>query len=812
VLQNNRKITITIGNSRKETNWRREVLWLAEFCDKLRTPVRHSVTLAEYLKLPKAQQDDLKDVGGYMAGTLRGSRRKAGAVVCRDIVTLDLDNIPAGSKDDVLRRLEALGCFVAAHPTCKYHPSAPRLRVFIPTDRPVTPDEYEAIARKVAEIIGLDLCDPSTFEPHRLMYYPSVCADSEYFLYCADKPFMCADAMLAQYTDWRNASAWPRLPGAENPARLAAKQGDPESKNGVVGAFCRTYDIPAALDKFLTGIYDPVDNSDGRYTFTGGSTTGGAVLYDNSKFLYSHHAADPCGGRLVNAFDLVRLHKFGDMDDAAEAGTPPVRLPSFAAMCELAAGDAAVSSLIAKERKDAVMADFGGLTTGVEEDDPAWLEKLEKHPKTGLPLATIDNVWLILEHDPLLKGRFALNEFSARGEVLQAPPWPKSDSSKAWDDSDIAGLYWYLEKAYQISSNGKVDNAMMIHSLKHRFNEVTAYLDGLVWDGVPRLDTLFVDYLGAADNPYTRAVARKAFVAAVARAFKPGMKFDTITVLGSQAQGIGKSTLLAVMFGKWFTDALRTFEGKEMGEMLQGVWGLEIAELDALRRTDENRVKLVLSMTVDRFRAAYGRTVKEFPRRCVFFGTTNSHEYLRDKTGNRRFWPVDCGTIPREQFNKVVPGNLKDMRTHLDQERDQLWAEAVHYWRQGESLELEGEAAAEAQRQQEGHREVSAREGIILDFIAREVPEGWNAWPLERRRMYWAGGVSGELKTVPRERVCALEIWCEALGGQIKDCRYGDSAEINAVIMAAEQWGTTKAGKFGYCGLQKGFFAVTLGK
>ncbi len=123
--------------------------------------------------------------------------------------------------------------------------------------------------------------------------------------------------------DWNDCTAWPQVPGALSLPKLAVKQGDPEGKTGVVGAFCRTYDIYRAMDELIPGIYEPVDNMPGRYTYLGGSTTGGAVIYDNGKFLYSHHATDPCSGRLVNAFDMVRLHRFGDKDDEAQPGTPP---------------------------------------------------------------------------------------------------------------------------------------------------------------------------------------------------------------------------------------------------------------------------------------------------------------------------------------------------------------------------------------------------------------------------------------------------------------------------------------------------------
>lgn len=246
----------------------------------------------------------------------------------------------------------------------------------------------------------------------------------------------------------------------------------------------------------------------------------------------------------------------------------------------------------------------------------------------------------------------------------------------------------------------------------------------------------------------------------------------------------------------WFNDSIRTFEGKEASELLQGVWLVEVSELDAFRRTDVARIKQFLSLRADRFRAAYGRHVKELPRCCVFFGTTNTSDYLQDRTGNRRFWPVDVGVVP----------HTKTVWSDLPEEIDQLWAEAVVRWRAGEPLFLKGELEDAAKQKQEEHREASTREGIIMDFLDKQVPEDWQSWPLDRRRMFWGGAVQGEVKLVDRDRVCALEVWCEALDGKQKDIRYSDTAEINSIIEASGSWEKSKSAlRFGYCGAQRGF-------
>ena len=800
-MQYDREITITVGNNRKSVNWQPQSIMLSEFYEKLRIPNRSTETMQEYLNLKKSEQDDKKDIGGFVAGTLSGPRRRAGAVTGRDIITLDFDTIPPGGTDEILKRVDGLGCGYCIYSTRKPSPASPRLRILVPFDRTVTADEYEPSARFVASLIGIEFADPTTFEATRLMYWPSCCYDSDYVFTFSDKPLLDADGLLRMIDerlgDWRDVSKWPQVPGADNAyKKLAMKQSDPLSKAGVVGAFCRTYDIYGAMDTYLDGIYEPVDNSRGRFTYLGGTTTGGAVVYDNGMFLYSHHSTDPCCGRLVNAFDLVRMHKFGEMDDGADPNTPTNRLPSYAAMCNLAIEDPKVSRQLAKERADSAVSDFQGLSEApaAEAENLDWTMDLELN-QNGMVKATIDNIWLILENDPNLRGKFALNEFAGRGEVLGDLPWSSFDQRRAWADNDNQGLYWYFEKVYKITGNGKIDGALSLHSEKHKFNDVRNYLSSLSWDGISRLDSLLIDYLGAEDKPYVRAVTRKAFTAAVARAMEPGCKYDTMLIL-TGPQGIGKSTLLDRMSKGWFNDGIRTFEGKEASELLQGVWLVEIGELDAFRRTDEARIKQFLSLRADRYRAAYGRHVSELPRQCVFFGSTNTTDFLQDTTGNRRFWPVDVGVVPR----------TKTVWRDLDDELDQIWAEAVMRWRLGETLYLTGELEELARAEQEDHREVSSKEGIVLDFVEKLVPEDWQKWSLDKRRLFLNGTVEGSANLVKRDRVCALEVWCEAFGGQPKDFKYAEATEINDILRSMPGWEKSSNGlRFGYCGYQRGF-------
>lgn len=800
MISNNKNLHISIAGSRKATFWpKTDMLW-SDFTERLKTPIRSPETYADYLAMSKSQQAELKDVGGFVGGTFLHDRRKASYVQGRDLVTLDMDNIPNGGTDDVLKRVGGLMCGAVVYSTRKHSAYAPRLRVVIPLDRTVSADEYEPIARKLAGILGVEFCDPTTFDASRLMYWPSCCSDGEYIYQVYDHPFCSADGILQMYGDWRNIAEWPQVPGAEaiEKHRLA-RQENPLEKQGIVGAFCRTYTIPEAMVKFIPGIYEETDIP-GRYTYTGGSTQGGAVVYDGELFLYSHHATDPCSGQLVNAFDMVRLHKYGHQDDMAKPDTPTNRLPSFASMLRTAQEDPETKRTHLHEQFGASPDPVAHTadTESVEGSDDGWLDLLELDSK-GFVKKTINNVTTVLEHDPVLKGKVVVDEFAACGLLMGPVPWDPYAEKRRWTDVDDAGFYRYMESRYGITGRDKLDAGLLIVSNDHKINDVREYLLGLSWDNVKRLDTVFIDYLGAEDNLYTRTVTRKSLTAAVARALEGGVKFDYMTILAGD-QGIGKSTLLATLGKEWFSDSLTTFEGKEAAELIQGTWINEIGELTAMTKQETNAVKQFLSKTHDIYRAAYGRRTEKYPRRCVFFGTSNDDEFLKDYTGNRRFWPIDVG----------IHTPTKSVWDDLPREVDQIWAEAVMAYRLGERLYLPRDVEALAKEQQEAHRESLSKEGIIREFLNKKIPKNWYSLDLLARRQFLNGNLKvDESDLVMRWRVCSGEIWQECLGSDIKYMKRTDSIEINNIMRNMAGWKKDKSTqRYGAYGVQRGFYKV----
>lgn len=442
--------------------------------------------------------------------------------------------------------------------------------------------------------------------------------------------------------------------------------------------------------------------------------------------------------------------------------------------------------------------------------DPAeQLKKIKLHPQSGQPYKTIENVRYFLEGYEPIYGRIELDTFHHQIITRVPLPWDYEESKRlkyprAWTDSDRAQLAALVEKCLGFNAPNLLDTAFTATAASNTYHPIARYLAGLEWDGVPRLDTLFIEYLGVEDTEYSRAVTRKAFVAAARRIRKPGTKFDNMVIL-TGPQGGYKSTLLRLMGEPWYSDSLRTFEGKEAMESLQGVWIMEVSELEAMRRSEVTAVKAFLSKTADRYRAAYGRYVNEYPRQCVLFGTTNSDAFLQDITGGRRFWPLKTDQQPR----------FRDVMDELESERDQIWAEAVAYDLGGEPLYLESyELQQVAKQAQEVYRDADPWEGLVAAFVDKPVPVDWDAWPIQKRLVYWAEHLQGEKPaTRERRRICAQEIWAEAMGKRLEDMTQTESRRINAILAALPGW--KKGGKMprnNPYGRQRSFIRYTDGE
>ena len=760
-------IRLSTGNSRMEKKWNLAEMELSDFRERISTTYRTSETVEQYRKMSKAQQDTIKDVGGFVLGTLKGGRRKKDTVLTRSGLTLDMDY----GTPDIMDEIEMFFDFhCMIYSTHKHTPEKPRLRLIIPLSREVTPDEYGAVARKVAEEIGIELFDDTTYEPSRLMYWPSTSADGEFIFREIEGEVLDPDAVLAKYKDWRNTAEWPVSKRQQTIVqRNIQKQANPLEKPGIVGAFCRTYSIRDAIDTFLQDTYKH-SAMPGRYDYIPADSQAGVVIYEE-KFAYSHHATDPACGKLMNAFDVVRLHRFGDLDAKADPDSDPSRLPSFKAMQEFAVKDESVKIQLGKEREQLAQAEFNAA------DDENWQTLLELD-KQGKVKDTMANIAAIVSHDENLKS-IVYNEFKGCIDVIGPLPWKQV--KPGFNDSDVANAKLYFERVYGIWSPTKFKDALLaVVAAERIYHPIKNYFAGLTWDGVPRLDSLLIDYCGAEDNPYTRAVTRKTLCAAVARVYEPGRKFDSILVL-SGPQGIGKSTFFAKLGGAWYSDslAISDMKDKTAAEKLQGYWILELGELAGIKKVDVETVKSFVTRVDDKYRQAYGMVVESHPRSCIIVGTTNSESgFLRDITGNRRFWPVQVS-----EHGSHHPWDLEDI--------DQVWAEAIQAYKDGESLFLSGEVAQMAYAKQQEAMESDDREGLVQDYLDRLLPENWDNMDLYQRRTFLGGGEFEDTPTegtVRRERVCIMEIWCECFGKERQNLKKADSYELEGILNKIGGW------------------------
>ena len=294
---------------------------------------------------------------------------------------------------------------------------------------------------------------------------------------------------------------------------------------------------------------------------------------------------------------------------------------------------------------------------------------------------------------------------------------------------------------------------------------------------------------------------RKTMCAAVARIEQPGTKFDHILVLNGP-QGIGKSTFFAKLGGKWFSDSLTISDmrDKSAAEKLQGYLILELGELAGIKKMDVETVKSFVSRNDDKYRPSYGTTVESHPRQCVIVGSTNCESgFLRDITGNRRFWPVRVGGASAKKAWELT-------------EVEQVWAEAIVKYRAGEELFLTGLEAQMAYAEQADAMEADDREGLVRDYLEKLLPENWRDMDLYERRSFLGGGefTSSVTGTVRRERVCTMEIWCECFGKEAVNLKRLDAYELNSIMAKIEGWkryDENKRGnfKFPIYGSQRGY-------
>jgi len=784
-----RLLNIATGASVSSNRVKNQRLTWAQMLAKFAAPTKTRETIREYLAMPREAQDKIKDQGYFVPAHYEGNVRKKENLGAKDLGTLDYDHAGPNFLEEIKETFD--GYEFCLYTTHKHTAERPRFRVVFLFSRPVDDAEYQAVMRKVAAMGAIDDTDDTTFQPSRVMHFGSHAVDGDFVCEQVTGRMIDVDALLATYNDWRDISQWPVSSRVSTPLRQSGRKAqDPRDKVGIIGAWCKTYDIEAAIDKYLPGAY--IDgNSPNRLTYSGSTASNGAVLYDDGQFLYSNHESDPVGGKNVNSWDLVRLHLYGELDSKQPEDTAPSKLKSYEAMVLLAKDDPDVKGALLAERLH-IEDDFDGfdadenvqgepqpLVTVVDDDGlgdtpaaPAASKPVRekfigaeaaikawrlKTNDAGLIPHSLVNAVKILENDPRLKGCVRYNEFLS--DMLQMRQIPGMDfkpptEGAPWIDVCELGVKEYAEKVYDvIFSTQLVSDACKRVAQKFAFDPVKDWMDGLTWDGTPRLATFLHDTLGAEANDYHAAVFTKWLCAGVARTYDPGHKFDNMLVLEDD-EGKGKSRLIRALANGWFTDDFSFgLSSKEVVEQAKGSFIIEVAEMSTRSSADVEHIKAFLSRGEERVRMAYARNTGYFPRRWIAAGTTNETAYLKSETGNRRFWCVrgDGREIDVDAVRKIVP---------------MLWAEAKdRYLNYAEPLYLEDKTVlAFAVEQQAERVEGDEWQGAVEAFLEGKDPDDFDK--------------DGK----PRDRTSSLQIFCEAIGADFDKFKKSDSRRIGAIV------------------------------
>jgi hypothetical protein len=537
------------------------------------------------------------------------------------------------------------------------------------------------------------------------------------------------------------------------------------------------------------------------------------------------------GQQVWNAFSKQAAGKYDEKDQARvwksfESSRRPTRMATLIkAAAEARFKDDGYGDDVDLGEDDDLDEDdlLGGASNDMTEVRPAleWTSLLDKTEDGGVK-PTPHNVEMIVRHDERIKGVPRLNEFTLN-ECYRGEPGYKAFSrrrakpcrqltGKVWELSDpLNGEIWLKRHTASVRSvisaprtqggygfspaKEMIEDAIAIAACDSPFHPIKDYLESLVWDGVDRLDTLYIRYLRVADTPYHRATARLPLVAAVTRVYEPGHKWDYVPILEG-AQGIRKSTFVAMLGKHWFGELNGDFgEREKMVAKMQGKWILEIPELSGFRRHEVQDIKAAISTNCDTVRLSYRPDAKDYQRQSVFFGTTNDEEYLRDDTGNRRFWPIKCCATEIDT-------------ARLGAEVDQLWAEALTIYRRMRVAQPTGtlplyltdtKAIVAALEIQESRRVVS-----VADEIAGQISQ-WLDGPMTDEAGF-------ELESDPllgsaprRNVVCGKMIWCEMMFEPIS--RYGQDKQqqIGAALKKVPGWFQCSYHVFPKYGRQRAF-------
>lgn len=739
---------IALGNKRKDVNTK-PIRWeWEELVKRLKNVEYAEHTLEEYSRMPKAQRIDVKDVGFFIGGM--AEKRK---VIYRQILSLDIDDCADDTLSNLREWLKDTTYII--HSTHSSTPENPRYRVVAPLSRIVQADEYGALMRILHSNFKLPI-DVATLDFNRIMFFPSVPKDAEYFFESKMGNSLDVDELLQTVSDWKNLSdvSVPKV-----------KVQNPLKKGGLIGAFCSKIPIREAIETYLQDVW--TKESDGSYTLAGASTTSGGKIFEDL-YLVSFHSTDKFLGRSHNAYDVIRLYKYGEGKSGEAA---------MAQLCE----------------ELGIKPDGGkthNVTLNLMEDEEAraiLTERLEVD-KNGNLKKSLKNAENILRYDPELAGVFGYDLFSDMPVLRRIPYWRTEinvrtknedcnnvQNYEGMEDVDESYLRLHMEERYDFDARANLTDALNISAHKNSFHPIREYLEGLEWDGVKRLEKIFIDCFGVSESQYSKEVGMKFFVGAVRRVFIPAAKMDYIPVLVSD-EGLGKSRFIRRMAKLWGSDTFYTFNGsKEAYEQLRGVWIMEIPELNGIQNRSTNSRKAFVTKGEDRYRSAYLKYTKTYKRQCVFIASSNDVVFLDDPLEDgRRWWGLMCNAAQ-------IKINIHD-DSFLDLV-DAYWAEAVHYYRMGILPVLSEGAEVEAKIIRQVHKSENIEEGALIDYLNMPVPKNWGEMSVFERKHYWNNEKTLWSGTI-RESVCTTEVAREFFDLSRAECTPQQGRKIGDALRA----------------------------
>ena len=384
-----------------------------------------------------------------------------------------------------------------------------------------------------------------------------------------------------------------------------------------------------------------------------------------------------------------------------------------------------------------------------------------KCDKNGKPAETIENFLAVLRSDPMFDGlRFNALTYSPENVCCGV--------TERWTDADDSRAREYIESKYKMYSEKKLDDALRILFREREYHPIKQLIDTTKWDGIERIETLLIKWLKCEDTPYSREVSRLIFSGGINRLYNPGCKFDDVPVLIGTKQGEGKSTFVRwlALRDEFFTEVCEV-EGQKGIEALEGAWICEIAELLALTKVkDIEAVKSYITKQSDKYRKPFDRRVTEHKRQCIFIGTTNKEQFLTDKSGNRRFYPIKVHQSGYELF---------DNKDQIQSDILQCWAEAKAKMLTGEMRPYANkEMLGEIRQKQQDAVEDDYREGMIISYLDDKT------------------------------ETCILDLWKNALNNEFSKPTKKDSNEIAMILQSLDGWERARTTKrFAAFGMQK---------